>query len=281
MDNFCELSHTEFECEWQAVEERIFKAGAVAGGEESPFKDSSWRSLPMPRHPFDCPYGYPGEERPEGFPPVEPYFVSYYEPLYQTLAEFGIDQMVVDLGGWHTVKRMGRQIRFIPKSPRGLIVPSTLAAAEAVSEANVVMLPTIKVFSREGSWGLISDWEALAQLGGTPEFIDAFYRNSGGERAVRARYLYFMMDGGGSFPEGSVFGDRYYQTRQVLIDMYEQAGWPLPNRWICWGDEEIDWSWMMDDEGFPPAAPSSARPRRKRPRKTRGGDKPAARRKGV
>jgi hypothetical protein len=106
--------------------------------------------------------------------------------------------------------------------------------------------------SREATWGLICDWDELAMLGGTPEFMETFYRIGGGERAVQARYLYFLLGNPGTeLPNADFFTPKYYSDRQVLVHMYRQAGWPFPNRWFCWYGEELDWSWMMDDEGFP------------------------------
>ena len=232
MTKYRKIEGARFERDWRPVYDRVFKKNIGVGYDESPFVDPSWRSVPMPLNPFWTD-DTPGLARPDDYPPIEPYFPDYYQPLFLTLAEFGIDQMVTGVAndGWFEIS----------------------ATREGVDEetppsANYRMY---EFYSAEGNWGLICDWEDVAMLGGTPEFMEAFYRIGGGERAVQARFLYFLLAQGAGYPQGIAFTPKYYLTRWPLIYMYQQAGWPFPNRWVCYAEEEIDWSWMMDDEGFP------------------------------
>ncbi|WP_316978369.1 hypothetical protein [Shumkonia mesophila] len=253
------IEDAEFERDWRPIRDRIIKPIAEVGAEESPFADPSWRSLPIPFNPLYCLNHSPGLKRSKEFPPVEPYFASYYEPLFLTLAEFGIDHMIVD----GIMSRRSGDLWGQADYCRLQVYPSVEAMIDVSDHLDP--LEPMGVFSRDGSWGLVCDFDALTMLGGTPEFIDTFYRIAGGERAVRARYLYFQLDDGCSLPYGRLFSHDFYLSRWPLVRMYEQAGWPLPNRWWVWQGEKIDWSWMMDDEGFPPASPRG-KPRRKRRR---------------
>jgi len=244
-----QLDFVEYEREWRPLADRLFKRGV--DWDESSFNDPSWRSVPMPCTPFYSPCHAPGLPRPPDFPPIEPYFQGYYEPLYLTMAEFGIDHMVVEVAA--RIKPAGQK-SFVPKFPWAYVMPPSVAAADAVvnSDDYVGILPT-SLFSRDGTWGMVTDGDELAELAGTPEFIEIFYRNSGGERAARARYSYFLLSNS-CFGFDDLFTQGFYHQRWPLVHMYQRAGWPLPNRWYLWDDEELDWSWMMDDEGFPPAS---------------------------
>ncbi len=251
MEKWRIIEDEEFDREWRPVRNRLFREDGHAGDKESPFLDSSWRSVPMPSFPFCGYFGLGDGTRPDEFPPVEPFVKDHYEPLYLTLAEFGIDHIVVDIcdEGFFTTQG-GKSGRYYPM----LLSPTVEAFREANNQPCVFFdtdIAPLKMYSREATWGLSHIWEDCTLLGGTPEFIETFYRIVGGERAARARYLYFQLAGGCALPYGEMFSRDYYMTRKPLTHMYDQAGWPWPNRWSCWSNEKIDWSWMMDDEGFP------------------------------
>jgi len=73
--------------------------------------------------------------------------------------------------------------------------------------------PSLLAFSREGNWGLVGDLDMFSILAGEPAFIDAYYRNAGGERAAQLRFYWFDDEAGAYKPEA----------------LYEIVGWPVPH----------------------------------------------------
>jgi hypothetical protein len=260
MSDWRYIDDEEFDREYAAVRERVFgRVVGDVGGEKTPFPDPTWQLVPMLYTPFGMRVSE--EERPCGYPPIEPCFPNYYDPLYLTLAELGIEEVVATTrwdGG--TREPDGRYHGVQPGTDdhlqcHVLVRPTAKNFHEAEDDSGKSsawsVMDTHCYFSREGGWGLLTQWEDVAMLGGPPDFIETFYRISGGRRAARAHFLYFMWEAGCGVPYGGLFTPTYYMTRNPLVRMHRQAGWPLPNRWFVWNGEEIDWSWMMDDEGFP------------------------------
>lgn len=252
MSDWRYIDDEEFDREYAAVREQVFgRVVGDVGDEEPPFPDPTWQLVPMLYTPLHM--AFADDERPHGYPPLERCFPNYYDPLYLTLAEFGIDEIVVTSrldGGVRGADGRYHDFQSNEGEPNFLM----RATAEDVSDAADKVRSPIDMqcyFSREGGWGLLTQWEDVAMLGGPPEFIETFYRISGGRRAARAHFLYFMWEAGCGVPHGDLFTPTYYMTRNPLVRMHRQAGWPLPTRWFVWDSEEIDWSWMMDDEGFP------------------------------
>jgi len=265
MSQWRTIDTAAFAGEFAAVRERLFDPRHWEAG-DSPFLRKDWRIVPIPCCPF---YGdEPGAQRPEDFPPIEPYFADYYDPLYLTLAELGVDEVAVSKRAMSGGTRredgclcFSLAWDFGAGGEEHRLVQPTAAAFRAV-EFGGEGLANYTAFSRDGQWGLVIDDDEFEYglLGGGPEFIERFYRFAGGEINVCKWFTYFVFcQNGGGFGR-----DRSDDLETYLKTLYAQAGWPLPNRWWAWQGEDLDWSWMMDDEGFPPASPKGKSRRKRR-----------------
>lgn len=255
MDAFRHIDEAEFRRDFAVTRERIF--GRRFWLEDEAFVDRSWRVVPIPETPFGWPC--PGPEQPSDFPPIEPYFASYFDVLCLTLAEFGVDEVVVtrrtifDTLTSPSVTYHEDWIFGSEGEEHYLAPPKRPVLMDINEKAPWSPQAYFTMFARnDDRWGVVCDdfHFHLTLLGGVPDFVEMFYRLAGGERNVRAWLAYdlFGDDGRSGLPGGD--GD---PDSEFLRKVYQQAGWPLPNGWgtVFENDEQADWSWMFDDEGFP------------------------------
>ena len=253
MDMFRRIDEAEFQRDFAATRERIFGQRYAWYEGNDPFVDRNWRVVPIASTPFEWPT--PGPERPSDFPPIEPYFASYFEPLCQALAESGVDEVVVtrrtilpNEGGNHFIWNFGSE------GEEHYLVPPTMPALQDIGEkASRSFHSYFTMFARDDDrWGVACcDFEHdFSVLGGVPDIVETFYRIAGSERNVRAWLAFdmFSTEVSRSSLDDTSLGEEFVR------DLYKRAGWPLPNGWgtVFGNDDVVDWSWMFDDEGFPP-----------------------------
>lgn len=83
------------------------------------------------------------------------------------------------------------------------------------------------VFSREANWGVVVTFNDYSILAGEPPFMDAFFRNAGGLRAVQLRFYWHDDESGDHVEDPS---------------LYEVVGWPTPE-YTVWEP----YAWPIDD----------------------------------
>lgn len=255
MDMFRRIDEAEFQRDFAVTRERIFGRQFWPGDEA--FVDRSWREVPIPTTPFG--WSGPGPERPSDFPPIEPYFSNYFEVLCLTLAEFGVDEVLVSRRTIYDTDTLPSPtvhedwIFGSAGEEHFLVAPRVSVFKDIEKEATWSLQTYYTMFARNDSrWGIVCDdfHFNLTVLGGAPDFIETFYRIAGGERNVRAWLAYSLVgdEGGSSLPGGDGDIDSDFVRR-----LYQRVGWPLPNVWgfVFGNEDKVDWSWMLDDEGFP------------------------------
>lgn len=249
----------EFEREFAAVRERVFGRRFWANGKDRyPFANRDWQIVPLP-WTFIFPNA-PGFGGWSDDPPFDPDVVNYLDALCWTLEEFNIGEVVISqraLGGAMI-------------EADGTIVFDVDWDFGAAGEAHRLVWPAERIFegfefeefmrlfalfSSEGRWGMLvddvgfgyGDRYCYSVLGGDRAFIETFYDLAGGERNVRAWFTYDLLCGRGC----GLRGRGVARMRRDVKRIYRQAGWPLPRRWHLRRNEKVDWSWMLNDEGFP------------------------------
>jgi len=262
------LGEEEFDREFAAVRNRVFgrrfwhlRLGTY------PFPDQTWRIVPLPHHPLK--HGRPGAKPPPGFPPVEPYFESYYQPLLNAVLAGGHHEVVVTNRGDGGVElsdgryRDTRNWDSLTDAPKHFVFFPVIEFLHRVSIGleGLLMYGTL---SRAGDWGLISDLDGynFSVLGGTPEFVDRFFRFAGGEGNVRAWFYYYLFRDRNLFFLGDHVGRNY--EREHVENLLRMAGWPVPD-WKTFGEGEIDWSRIMGGASAPRRSSCAAAEGRGRP----------------
>ena len=251
MTDWRDVSSEKFDREWETIRRKVFGSNAkVIEWDDFHFADPEWRMVPIP--------GYfvgeiePGHDRPGEFPPVEPYFADYCEPLFRTLRDFGVDEIMITTR-YESGDRLpdGRYdgVRFLDwraECERHVLVRPCREAMGAVfprHPSDVIY----NAFDRDGGWGLVCDDDTMLMsvLGGPAAFIEAFLRHAGGDENVRAWFTYFILDGG--CPLGPEDPETHPDDpdRKILEHFYRMAGWEFPRKWNAFAEETLDWPWIL------------------------------------
>lgn len=187
MEKWRFVEDEEFDREFADVCERVFGPVFWSGfwgddwddAEDSLFADPAWRVTLLPQTPFYwyCPEDWIGEggerrrpeiykrgARAEGYPPIKSYFASYFEPFCLTLAELGIDEVVVTTRDDVGVKGAdGRYHGYsageftedgyrLYKPIHGVLRPTLEVFLDAEFDDDVDFVGG-GIFSRDGNWG--------------------------------------------------------------------------------------------------------------------------------
>ena len=131
-----------------------------------------------------------------------PYDYDEYEPLFSTLRERGSGPMILfPAERWKRVKGGSRLwAQLVPIEHENdpdledayfpfEVEPSREALRPILRDPGFSTNMHPSYFSPEGDWGLQTMLAGVSVLGGTPDFMAAFYRHAGGRNAVRQRFI--------------------------------------------------------------------------------------------
>lgn len=206
------LSLDDLGSRWMPVFQRIFIEN-VTGYYTLPFRDSSWELAPIPYDPTNLgsPVHWSDYEQEE---------YSYYEfqPLLDALVERGTNLVcIMDTMGDNHFE----------------IKPSVTALKAAMKDPDFPPIRIQSYFSAEADWGLQTFWEEVSLLGGTPEFMESFYRHAGGREAVRQRFIDYDVGCAWAlahYPRSDLpcEPDEYPYNDGPREDFYNMIGWEMP-----------------------------------------------------
>ncbi len=198
---------------WEPVRQRIF-AGRPDGTFVFPFTLRSWEVVPIPNHPTS-------RKSPASWLDYDgtPAVFDEYAPLFRFLHGRGTRSIVA----WS------------PDSPAFTLSPTRAEISELLWTDGFCDVCHPSYFSAEADWGLQTFWEEVSVLGGTPDFMDGFYRHAGGRDTVRQRFI--------DYDVGCAWALSHYQISPENLPVpaggypfddaprksfYDMIGWEMP-----------------------------------------------------
>lgn len=179
----------------------------------------------------------------EGLKDIE----SYHDPLFWHLRNLGRDEIILSIN-WRfwpqATESNGPNLYCRCPLDAGAIYDACNALElDELTKIHTTMLFKVMAFDTHEDWALYDTWEEAHLLGGTPEFIDAYYRAAGGEEFVRAWFYQWDIMGPITWD-----WDRP-PPKEWQSKFYDFLGWPpapyLKGR--TGSSPDIDWSLTFDD----------------------------------
>lgn len=223
MNFYRRLTNAEFSAKWEEVRQRVFIDRPFKEYFEYPFRDRTWEVAPLanyPTRPLSPLSWIDYDGTPEVF--------DEYEPLWQTLRERGVERILVSFTA-------GTNERWANTACSYEVEPDRRAFDSLLGDDFFSVNSHPPYFSAEADWGLQTFVEEVSLLGGTPEFMQVFYRHAGGRDNVRKRFIEYDIGGAWSLSHYQIVPkDLPVNSGTYPFDdaprktFYDMVGWEMP-----------------------------------------------------
>lgn len=208
---FHEIGPVGFRANWEEPWNRVFgwRPNVLRNlfPKESPF-DPAWVVIAL-----SCNFQDGRVPRIDWTPDAEEERYDCRPILFDTLAHFGITEML-----W-TTHSITENPEYWVCAPSVDSVWETYWASDDLAAWELTTL-----LGRDATWGLVSTYEDLSLLGGTPEFMAVYLEKAGGLEFIQDRFRFDDLSRGGwsSFLRGNI-------TQEVVDRYYAMLGWEPPD----------------------------------------------------